>query len=165
MPAFGCSTPIAANVGSPTAGSRLAVGFGGSGNTGEGFSSVQLRTQERREQVVTIAKHQLGTPYRAGGNTPGGFDCSGLVVYVFRQVGVQLPRTAADQFASMIPTRFPEPGDLVFFEIVEGSISHVGIYVGSETFIHAPRPGRTVEYADMRIPHWQNTYRGARRAI
>jgi cell wall-associated NlpC family hydrolase len=86
-------------------------------------------------------------------------------MYVFRQVGVNLPRSAADQFASLPSVRRPEAGDLVFFHTFGTGISHVGIYMGNDTFIHSPRSGRDVDYDDMRIDYWKNAYRGARRVF
>jgi cell wall-associated NlpC family hydrolase len=129
-------------------------------------SSVSTKdTSGSRSDAVTTAKRYLGTPYRYGGSDPRGFDCSGFVVYVFRQHGVELPHNAADQFARLRPVRNPEAGDLVFFNTFGGGVSHVGIYTGKDTFIHSPREGKTVEYADMRIDYWRAAYRGARRAL
>ncbi len=119
----------------------------------------------KRGEVLTIARRYLGTPYRYGGSDPRGFDCSGFVLYVFRQVGVQLPHTAAGQFGQLRTVQNPQPGDLVFFHTYGNGVSHVGIYAGNNQFIHSPRAGKTVEYTDMRIDYWRTRYRGARRAL
>jgi len=133
------------------------------GNAAPGGSSSDAK--KKRSEVVATAKRYLGTPYRYGGSDPNGFDCSGFVLYVFRQVGVNLPHSAATQFTSLKSVKTPEAGDLVFFNTDGASISHVGIYTSKDTFIHSPRAGLTVEYADMRIDYWKAAYRGARKVF
>lgn len=92
--------------------------------------------------VIAIAERYLGVPYVWGGTTPSGFDCSGFTSYVFRQVGINLPRTAAAQQSALTPVSNPQPGDLVFF----GSPAyHVGIYLGNGMEIAAPKPGDHVK--------------------
>lgn len=112
--------------------------------------------------IVELADQYIGTPYKPGGNTPAGFDCSGFTSYVYSKAGHKLSRTADGQFAELRPIKQPEIGDLVFFRISGSRISHVGIYVGDLKFIHAPSSGKTVEYADMRITYWKTRYAGAR---
>ena len=98
-------------------------------------------------QVVAYAKNFIGVPYVWGGSTPSGFDCSGFVQYVYRHFGVSLPRTTYSQVAMGRSVSRSElvPGDLVFFR----SAGHVGIYVGNETYIHAPQTGRTISIDSM----------------
>lgn len=92
--------------------------------------------------VIAIAERYLGVPYVWGGTTPSGFDCSGFTSYVYRQLGINLPRTAAAQQAALTPVSNPQPGDLVFF----GSPAyHVGIYLGNGMEIAAPKPGDHVK--------------------
>ena len=96
--------------------------------------------------VVSMAVKMVGTPYRYGGNTPNGFDCSGLVQYVYSQVGVSLPRSAAEQFKTVprAPVNDLRPGDIVFFRVSRRKVSHVGIYVDEGSFVHAPSSGKRV---------------------
>jgi cell wall-associated NlpC family hydrolase len=100
-------------------------------------------------QVVAFAKAQLGKPYVFGATGPGSYDCSGLTMAAWKSVGVQLDRTSEAQFHDGVPVSQSDlqPGDLVFF--YGSAPSHVGIYVGNGTIIHAPRPGRGVEYTKL----------------
>jgi cell wall-associated NlpC family hydrolase len=97
---------------------------------------------------IAIAQHYLGVPYVWGGASPSGFDCSGLVMYVFAQLGVSLPHNAAMQFTccTPVPRADLQPGDLVFYGYSAASIHHVGIYVGNNTMIDAPCTGEVVQY-------------------
>jgi len=137
------------------------------GCTASGGSAVR----ERRihvgggDDIVEIARQYLGVPYRFGGMSPSGFDCSGLVKYVYSRASIDVPRDARDQFRILTPISVPRPGDLVFFKISGDTISHVGIYSGNFRFIHAPRTGKTVEFADIRNPYWKQRYAGARTAF
>ncbi len=110
----------------------------------------------------------VGTPYRWGGNTPqSGFDCSGLIVFVFREVaGVSLPRTVQEIYAldfADVPRDRLQGGDLVFFHTAGRGVSHIGIYVGQDRFVHAPNEGGTVRLDYLSNPYWDRRYSGARR--
>lgn len=96
------------------------------------------RSGSRSEAVLEYAKTFIGTPYRSGGSTPQGFDCSGYTSYVFKNFGIDLPRTAAGQYhyGQAVSAAEAKPGDLVAFKN-GGSISHVGIYMGGGKFIHS----------------------------
>lgn len=116
------------------------------------------------DAVVTTARKYLGVPYRFGGQTPSGFDCSGFVMYVYNQHGLKLPRTADKQFAvgSVIGERDRKPGDLVFFTTYEKGPSHCGIYVGDGKFIHASS-SKGVTISALSDSYWKIRYLGARR--
>jgi cell wall-associated NlpC family hydrolase len=115
--------------------------------------------------VLDAAESRLGAPYRYGGAGPDGFDCSGLVTYAYRQLGVAVPRTAAQQFAAATPVPRGElrPGDLVFFRLDGRDVSHVGIYAGDERFVHAPQSGGNVRVARLDDEYFRRRYAGAGR--
>jgi murein DD-endopeptidase len=101
--------------------------------------------------IVAVANTLVGTRYQFGGADAAGFDCSGLALYAYERVGIAIPRTAAAQqrAARAVPAAQLAPGDLVFFHIRARAVDHVGIYSGGGRFIHAPRAGHAVEYADL----------------
>jgi len=110
-------------------------------------SAPQRRESTLGERIAATALTQVGRPYRYGGNTPQGFDCSGLVRYAYLAAGVSVPRTTEEQYRAARQVRLSRlaPGDLLFFRIDSRSVSHVAIYTGSGRFVHAPQSGRPVE--------------------
>lgn len=125
---------------------------------------IAARTKEQpRIGVVAVARSYLGRPYRYGSAGPDAFDCSGYVQFVYRQLDVELPRTAAAQWSALPPAKELEPGDLVFFSFSGKYIDHVGIYLGNGRFIHANSHKKAVLVEDLNAPWYQRVYRGARR--
>ncbi len=112
-------------------------------------------------RAVRLAARELGTPYRYGGISPSGFDCSGLVAYVYGRLGVRLPHNAAAQYAygRAVDRRHLRPGDLVFFH----GLGHVGLYVGRGRIIHAPQSGERVEIQSLASR--SGSVEGARRLV
>ena len=121
------------------------------------------------QDVAQFALGLIGVEYRYGGETPErGLDCSGLIRYVFQQVtGVTLPRTAKEQskVGARVELADLRVGDLVFFNTRRFAFSHVGIYLGDDRFIHAPRRGREVEVTTLSASYWQKHFNGARRLV
>lgn len=119
------------------------------------------------QDLVIKGLEFVGVPYRRGGNTvASGLDCSGFVRLVFLDSnGIDLPRTAAEQ--SQVGTKVSaedlKPGDLVFFNTMKRAYSHVGIYLGNNQFVHAPKPGAEIRVEDMQQSYWLTKYNGARR--
>jgi cell wall-associated NlpC family hydrolase len=111
-------------------------------------------------QAAQIALHYLGVPYLWGGSTPSGFDCSGLVMYVYAQLGISLPHYTVAQWNATLPisTSEMQPGDLVFFD----GLGHVGIYIGGGQFVHAPHTGTVVQVASI-TGYYASNLVGARR--
>jgi cell wall-associated NlpC family hydrolase len=99
------------------------------------------------ERIADTALKQVGRPYRYGGSTPEGFDCSGLVRFAYLAQGITVPRTTGEQFraSQAVKTGKLAPGDLLFFRIEGAEVSHVAIYAGNGRFVHAPQSGRPVE--------------------
>jgi cell wall-associated NlpC family hydrolase len=117
----------------------------------------RAQAQPARRAIARRALDLVGTPYRYGGATPAaGFDCSGLVFYTYEQSGLSVPRTAAAQFrqAKKIALAQAAAGDLVFFAD-QRKLSHVGIYLGHDLFVHAPETGREVSVASLDTPYYR----------
>ena len=136
--------------------------FGVAPNPAAEAAPVAAAPSARHGGVVGIAMQYLGTPYVWGGASPGGFDCSGLVVYVYAQVGVSLPHSSYALYGSGVPVSYDQlqPGDLVFFN----GLGHMGIYAGGGTFIHAPHTGDVVKVSSL-SGYYSSAYVGARRIL
>jgi cell wall-associated NlpC family hydrolase len=121
------------------------------------------------EDISIAAIGLVGVPYRYGGNTPkGGFDCSGLIGYVYQNTAnKKLPRTTEEigQIGISLGNNTPAPGDLVFFNTQGSRYSHVGIYVGKGRFVHAPSKGGTVRLEKITSSYWSQRYTEARRIV
>ena len=134
---------------------------------GPGFVA---QVRDRASEMVLTAMNFLGVRYRRGGaSVDGGFDCSGFTRLVFEtSLGLVLPRRADEQAKASglvaVQRDQLQPGDLVFFNTLRRTFSHVGIYIGDGKFIHAPRPGGEVRIEDMRFVYWAKRFTGARRA-
>ncbi len=122
---------------------------------------------DRARELVIHSLALIGVNYKYGGSSPdSGFDCSGLVNYVFQEViGLTLPRNsqAMSRVGEKVDKTELQPGDLVFFNTRRRPFSHVGIYIGEERFVHTPRRGRDVEVANLHSRYWNTRYNGARR--
>jgi cell wall-associated NlpC family hydrolase len=133
-------------------------------------SRVRERAANVASDLVISAMDFLGVPYRMGGQSrESGFDCSGFTRHVFeRSLGMILPRRASEQanMPGLLQVNQSElkPGDLVFFNTLRHTFSHVGIYIGDNKFIHSPRAGGSVRVEDMRLDYWQQRFEGGRRA-
>lgn len=126
--------------------------------------------QERHnvgEQIAKLAHSQVGIPYKWGGKTRKGFDCSGLVLYVYSAYGIEVPRTANEQFnrAQRVSMDRLRPGDLLFFKLESRRISHVAIYTGNGRMVHAPRSGKSVETSSIDDNYWRAYLVGAGRYL
>lgn len=119
--------------------------------------SAPLPAEHDRQKVVRSALAALGTPYRYGGNGPGGFDCSGLVQYSYAAAGIRVPRVTTEQRRHARPVSLSrlKPGDLLFFQLA-GKGRHVAIYLGDGQFIHAPSTGKRVSLGSLAQPYWRN---------
>ncbi len=120
----------------------------------------------QHQKILKIAKKQLGKPYHYGGRSPQtGFDCSGLVQYSYRMAGISVPRTTKQLYSASSPIqrKYLKAGDLVFFRTYRHKISHVGLYLGNNKFIHAPSSGKKVNIANMNDLYWRKHFsRGGR---
>lgn len=117
------------------------------------------------DAVVAAADGVVGAPYRFGGSSPRGFDCSGLVHYAHRLAGIPVPRSTGAQMrrARSVLLDDLRAGDVLFFKLEGNKVSHVGIYAGTGSFIHAPSSGKSVSYASLRSVYWSSRLIGAGR--
>ena len=139
-----------------------ALNGSSSGSSSSGSSS--SGSSATGSQIVATAKKYLGVPYKWGGTTPSGFDCSGFVYYVLRSNGINVSRTQTAMYKQGTPVAKSElkPGDVVFFQnTYKAGLSHVGIYVGDGQFIHAPSSGKVVSYANLYSDYYVSHYYGA----
>jgi cell wall-associated NlpC family hydrolase len=142
--------------------SRFLVERGLLARVGDATEKAEFRASE----LIVNAMAFLGVPYKSGGNNfESGFDCSGFVRAIYQQTaGLLLPRRAEQQAAATqtIDKSELKPGDLVFFNTMRRTFSHVGIYMGDGKFIHSPKPGAEVRVEDMGISYWSRRFDGAR---
>ena len=111
------------------------------------------------EIAAAVALDQVGVPYRYGGSSPTGFDCSGLVQYSYSRAGKRIPRTTGQLWSSTAVVAGSELriGDVLFFNI-DGKMSHVGLYLGGRRFVHAPSSGRAVSVASLDSPYYRSAF-------
>lgn len=130
-------------------------------------TAVVVPANASRVAIATQARMHAGTAYRPGGGSPGGFDCSGFVHFLYGQAGVALPRTAEAQshVGRDLRSRDIAAGDLVFFRTDGGRISHVGIAVGDGRFIHAPNSRSRVRTDRLDDAYWADRFAGGRRIV
>ncbi len=151
------------NVAEKAQGKLSAVGQ----NVKQNVSDTAQQVVHHTTELVMTSMGFLGLPYRRGGNSAEtGFDCSGFVRAMYKEtVGLMLPRRANEQAAStqVIDKNELQPGDLVFFNTMRRTFSHVGIYIGNGKFIHAPRTGSKVRIESMQQSYWTKRFDGARR--
>lgn len=111
------------------------------------------------EQAAAVALQQIGVPYRYGGSTPQGFDCSGLIYYSYARAGKNVPRTTGSLWSETQPIakNQMQVGDVLFFRI-EGKMSHVGMYIGDNQFVHAPSSGSVVSVGSLRSDYYRKAF-------
>ncbi|MBQ6997194.1 MAG: C40 family peptidase [Oscillospiraceae bacterium] len=149
------------------ASSKSPVFFRGSKSTGITPSAYALKnTKPTASVIIATAKKYIGVPYVWGGSTPGGFDCSGFVQYVFNAHGISLPRTSKEQYSvgTKVSKSNLKAGDLVFFDTEGNGVSHLGIYIGNNQFIHAST-SKGVTITSLSNTYWAPRYYGAKRIL
>ncbi|MBV6493745.1 MAG: hypothetical protein LDLANPLL_01768 [Turneriella sp.] len=117
-----------------------------------------LKEPAIRDAIVSGAERYLNVPYRFGGATPKGFDCSGLVLYLYKQQGFSVPRSVREMRPTLKLTHLPKKGDIIFFLNDNGNVGHVGIYINEEKFIHSPREGLKIRYEKLKHPYWKKRF-------
>ncbi len=135
--------------------------------TPSGARSFLTGVANKAGEVVVGALNMIGVRYRWGGDTPdSGLDCSGFVRYVFQDtLGMNLPRRAEEmsRVGEKVAVRDLKPGDLVFFNTMRRTFSHVGIYIGDNKFVHSPSTGSTIRVDELDTGYWEKRFTGARR--
>ena len=160
------NSPKFFRLGKSTGVAPSASALNGATASNSSASSGSTAASANGTQILAEAKKYLGCPYAAGGASPSGFDCSGFVYYVLKQLGCSPYRTPSAQYqmGTSVSNSDLQVGDIVFFYgTYASSISHVGIYAGNGQFIHAPNSRSTVSYSDLTSGYWANHYYGARR--
>lgn len=162
----GYVSPMYVTVGNFAVSSSSSSSDSSTGSSSTTATSASSSEAKLRQQIVEYAETFLGVPYVWGGTTPKGFDCSGLVMYVYNHFGINICRTSYEQYhtsVKKISKSELQPGDLVFFTRADtgNDVGHVGIYVGDGMFIHAPRSGKNVEYASLNATYYKNAYVGS----
>ena len=129
------------------------------------FSDNVRADKATAQRAADYAQNMIGKPYRYGGNSPTGFDCSGLVQYSYSRAGLPIPRTTKSQRESgaAVGSQSLRAGDLIFFDQEGRKSSHVGIYIGDGRFVHAPSSGKQVRVDTLDTKYWKKHYVGARR--
>ncbi|HET9405458.1 MAG TPA: C40 family peptidase [Burkholderiales bacterium] len=133
-----------------------------------GCATAPQQTDQDIDVGADAAQHALGMvgiPYRFGGNSPQGFDCSGLVQYSYARAGMRVSRTVEEQWANSrpVPSEQIRPGDLLFFHMDGKHNSHIGLYIGNDRFVHAPSTGKHVSVASLANRFWRQHFSIARR--
>ncbi len=131
----------------------------------EKLASRNDAVSSKGQAIVELAKKYLGTPYVYGGSSPSGFDCSGFVYFLYKNMGITLNRVAADQMknGTWVPKNALQPGDIVGFQNRNGYINHVGIYAGNGMMIHSPQTGEVVRYESIVTGNYANRLTCGRR--
>ncbi|MQR97100.1 C40 family peptidase [Fictibacillus phosphorivorans] len=128
----------------------------------ETFKSLGIDATESNASIVEVAKKYEGTPYKWGGESPDGFDCSGYLQYIFDEAeNVELPRTVDDIYAKGTKVDSPAVGDIVFFNLEGDGPSHAGVYIGNDQFVHASS-SKGVTTAELNSSYWSENYIGAK---
>jgi cell wall-associated NlpC family hydrolase len=148
--------------------SRAVPDGGGIAVAADAGHAIATQAGARATEAVAEATRYIGTPYRWGGSTPqSGFDCSGLVQWAYAKAGIQMPRVTDQQFTAPGGSKVGRdellPGDLVFFRDASGYIHHVGISLGGDRFVEAPRTGLDVRISSLKDPYYAGEFAGARR--
>ena len=161
-----CLLPGACSLYAPRPAEPPPAGTAAQAPPPSGSAPASLASQlEQGNAIAAAASALVGTPYHFGGADQGGFDCSGLALYVHERVGLSIPRTAAEQqrAARPVPSSQMLPGDLLFFHMRKRGIDHVGIYLGDGRFVHAPHAGVPVAAAELGSDYYARHFVGAGR--